>query len=125
MPRTLDRTRPFAEIWGRDDAIPYGAKYQQNNLYFDHEGKCLSPDSDYRPADTRDLLSDKDKEIARLRAELDQRNTPDPQKPDAAQSTLDRGAIVKKLTDMGVTFQKNAPTDKLYAILQAELDKAA
>ena len=39
MSKTLDRNRPFGEIWGGDG----GAKYEQDNLLFDGQGMLFNP----------------------------------------------------------------------------------
>ena len=45
MSKTLDRNRPFGEIWGGDG----GAKYEQDNLLFDASGKEIVADAPQEP----------------------------------------------------------------------------
>jgi hypothetical protein len=143
--RKLDKTKPYGEIWGRDDKIPASARYQQNGLYFDHGGNCLG--GDYAPADVHDekqdlqnVINEKDAEIAELKrrlaaqgggspsgAEVGKPSGPEggetgkPEEP--TEEELDRNAIIAQLKQLNVTFPKNSTTKQLHAILQNELDE--
>ena len=45
MSKTLDRNRPFGEIWGGDG----GAKYEQDNLLFDGQGNEIVAEASQEP----------------------------------------------------------------------------
>lgn len=140
--RKLDKTKHYGEIWGRDDKIPASARYQQNGLYFDHDGNCLG--GDYAPADVHDEKRDmqeelnaKDDEIAELKRRLAAQGgeLPADQASDKAaaatvaeqpaelnEEELDREAIIAQLKQLNVTYPKKATTKELYGILQTEID---
>lgn len=139
--RKLDKSKHYGEIWGRDDAIPANARYQQNGLYFDQQGNCLG--GDYKPADIHDVKQDLEqtnRELAAENAELRRRLAAQggelpagnqspapatnaenaPQEP--TEDELDRKAIISQLKQLNVSFPQKATTKELYAILQNELD---
>ncbi len=135
--RKLDKSKHYAEIWGHDDGVPRGARYEQNGLYYNQQGVCLG--GTYKPADINDVKQDLEqaiRELAAENAELRRRLAAQggelpagesPQPPadgpkEPTEEELDREAIIAQLKQLNVSFPKKASTADLHKILQKELD---
>lgn len=121
--KQFDRRKPYGTITGHDPSLPEGARYEQNGMLFDHNGKYLS--GDYKPAGVQDVARDQAEEIERLRRELAEARGEKGIKIESQKQPLDRTAIITQLTEKGAKFQKNATTEKLYEQLQGILDEQA
>lgn len=66
--KVFNKNKPYGTIAGHDPSLPQGAKYEQNGMIFDHNGKYLS--GDYQAAGAQDVVRDQAEQIEQLRREL-------------------------------------------------------
>lgn len=123
MERKLDKSRPFATLYGNDPNIKRGPngeqpKYQQNNMYFDQRGNYIS--GEYQPADSEDEKRDLAERNKQLEAELAALKAQ--QETETSEDDLDREKIVEQLQNLGVKVDGRLGTQKLYEQLQESLD---
>ncbi len=121
--KVFDKKKPYGSIIGHDPALPQGSKYEQNGMLFDHNGKYLS--GEYKPAGVGDVVRDQNEEIEQLRRELAEAKKGGTEPQPAPKNELDRGAIIKSLTEKQVKFPKTGTTEHLYKLLQDHIDQAA